>query len=92
VANTSDLLKTAKHTCLNNIRTDVSLDMLILCGVARAKTDAEKILIVYIAARDQNNRGSGLAGFTINAMPWEGLIATCATVRQRAKRSSKTVH
>lgn len=76
MASTFDLLKTAKHTCLNNIRTDVLLDMLVLCGAARAKTDAEKNLIVYIAARDQNYRGRGLAGFTINAMPWEGLEFT----------------
>ncbi len=55
---------------MNNGTMDVFIDMLIVCGSALAKTDAEKKMIVWLAEKDQSIVGLGTVGFDIVEMPW----------------------
>jgi len=71
MGNSFHLLKIVQSLNVSNARTQALLEMLVLCGTARANSDAEKNLIVFLAGRDQSRCGDGLAGFEINAMPWE---------------------
>jgi len=55
---------------MNNGLTERFVVALVLAGSRAATTDAERRLVVFIAAQDQAIRGRGAVGFDITEMPW----------------------
>ncbi len=55
---------------ITNGGTDVLINVLTLACAARAKTESEKRLAVWIAEHDQTI-GRGIVGFDLDAMPWD---------------------
>ena len=56
---------------MSNGLTDVFLDYLLVSGSELAKTDSEKILIVFLAEKQQSVIGIGNVDFDIIEMPWQ---------------------
>lgn len=55
---------------MSNGLTSVFIDVLTLAGSKLAQTVDEKLLIVWLAEKDQNAVGIGTVGFDIREMPW----------------------
>lgn len=55
---------------LSNGETDTLMLMLVLAGSRLASDDGERILVIFLAAREQRFRGGGMAGFALDEMPW----------------------
>lgn len=55
---------------MSNGATEVFISVLGLSGSRIAKTDDEKMLIVWILEHDQSAIGIGAAGFDLSELPW----------------------
>jgi hypothetical protein len=66
-----DHVSLRKDLYMSNGATDVFVSVLVLSGSALATTEQEKILVAFLAGRDQSRFGIGTVGFLVNQMPWD---------------------
>ena len=67
---TNECVDASESLKMSNGLTSVVISLLVLSGSALAKSEREKLLIVWLANRDQALSGMGTVGFDLNEIPW----------------------